>query len=545
LRTEKFIVNGGEILDKEKYDKLIAETAKTIFSYCRARTNSKEDAEDLSQEIILKLLIKQENLRDDRAFYGFMWTIAGNVCKEWYKKRAKNIECELDENISDDCTPLVELLEKESDLKLLYRELGLLTEQYRKVVVMYYFDDLKVSDISKSLNISESMVKFLLFKSRKILKEGMNMERTKGDLSFNPVKMSIRVMGATSAEDSQSIWNLVNDNLIAQNILFACYNDRCTAEEISLQIGVEVPYLEKDLKKLCEKELLIKKGGKYETNIVIFTKEFFQESNEKRLPMQRELAEIIGRFINERLDEIKSVGFHGSVEDDNMLKWLVAYTAFLPPSQTSEFKRQDKDINFPYPRGGGIKKYAGIEAIIYGEEHYPDSNGGLTNLSRSNTNGDKIMFADFSVNGEADCSYFDRYPNRVNIIFDIAKGKSTGFSENDMVEIAEFIKRGFVKKDGDKLKLNFPVLTNEQYDKIKNMLDDIRDDVCRNLDEADKIAISTLVQHTPVSMKKDAENIGWVNARNLVVGVVKIMLDNGILRRAADNEHPTMFVLLA
>ncbi|MCL2519250.1 MAG: sigma-70 family RNA polymerase sigma factor [Oscillospiraceae bacterium] len=535
-------------MDKEKYDKLIAEAAKTIFSYCRARTNSKEDAEDLSQEIILKLLIKQENLRDDRAFYGFMWTIAGNVCKEWYKKRAKNIEFELDENISDDDTPLVELLEKESDLKLLYRELGLLTEQYRKVVVMYYFDDLKVSDISKSLNISESMVKFLLFKSRKILKEGMNMERTKGDLSFNPVNLSIGVMGATSAEDSQSIWNLVNDNLIAQNILFACYNDRCTAEEISLQIEVAVPYLEKDLKKLCEKELLIKKGGKYETNIVIFTKEFFQESNEKRLPMQRELAEIIGRFINERLDEIKSFGFCRGIEDDNMLKWLIAYTAFLPPSQESAENRKAKEqkkADFPYPRGGGIKKYAGIEAIIYGEEHYPNSGGGLTTLSRSNTNGDKIMFADFSVNAEADCSYFDSYPNRVNIVFDIARGKKTGFSENDMVEIAEFIKRRFIKKDGDNLNLNFPVLTNEQYDKIKNMLDDIRDDVCRNLDEADKIAISTLVQHTPVSIKKDAENIGWVNARNLVVGVVKIMLDNSILRRATDNEHPTMFVLLA
>ena len=532
-------------MDKEKSDKLIAEAAKTIFSYCRARTNSKEDAEDLSQDIILKLLRTRETLRDDKAFYGFMWTIAGNVCKEWYKKRKKIIECELDESISDDSTPLIELIEKESDLKLLYRELGLLTEQYRKVIIQYYFNEYKVSDISKSLNISESMVKFLLFKSRKILKEGMNMERTKGDLNFNPINMSIGIIGPTSVEDRHSIWNIVNDNLIAQNILFACYNDRCTAEEISLQIGVAVPYFEKDLKKLCEKELLIQKGGKYETNIVIFTKEFSQESNEKRLPIQHELAKIIDKFINERFGEIKSIGFYRGVEDDNMLKWLVAYTAFLPPSQNSKFKRQNKDVNFPYQRGGGLKKYADTEAIIYGEEHYPNNNGGLTTLSRSNSNGDKIMFADFSVNGEADCFYFDRYPNRVNIILDIARGKSTGFSENDMVEIAEFIKRGFVKKDGGKLSLKFPVLTNEQYDKIKNILDDIRDDIIKNLDEADRIAIYTLVQHTPVSMKKEAENIGWINARNFVTGVVKTMADDGILMRATDNEHPTMFVLLA
>ena len=92
-------------------NKYIEETAKTVFSYCLARTNSKEEAEDLSQDIILKLLTVQGNLRDDKAFYGFMWTVAGNVCKEWYKKRRKIIESELDENIPDDSAPLDELLE--------------------------------------------------------------------------------------------------------------------------------------------------------------------------------------------------------------------------------------------------------------------------------------------------------------------------------------------------------------------------------------------------------------------------------------------------
>ncbi|MCL2517884.1 MAG: sigma-70 family RNA polymerase sigma factor [Oscillospiraceae bacterium] len=127
-------------MNKETSDKLITDAAKTLFSYCRARTNSKEEAEDLSQEILLELLKTRENLRDDKAFYGFMWAVAGNVYKYWCKKRKKIIECELDENITDDNVPLDELLEKESDLKLLYRELGLLASQYRQVVILYYFN---------------------------------------------------------------------------------------------------------------------------------------------------------------------------------------------------------------------------------------------------------------------------------------------------------------------------------------------------------------------------------------------------------------------
>ena len=49
--------------DSPFYEKF-TDAAKTIFSYCMAKTSNKEDAEDLSQEIVLKafraLLIKND-----------------------------------------------------------------------------------------------------------------------------------------------------------------------------------------------------------------------------------------------------------------------------------------------------------------------------------------------------------------------------------------------------------------------------------------------------------------------------------------------------
>ncbi|MCL2774441.1 MAG: sigma-70 family RNA polymerase sigma factor [Oscillospiraceae bacterium] len=528
-------------MEKEQSDKLIADAAKTLFSYCRTRTNSKEDAEGLSQDILLKLLKNRETLRDDKAFYGFMWTVAGNVYKDWCKKRKKRVECELDENISDESVPLAELLEKESDLRLLYRELGLLTEQYRKVVIQYYFNNCKVPDISKSMDISESMVKFLLFKSRKILKEGMNMEKTNGNLSFNPGKMSLSLLIDIIPDDLQqkeirrSIQNLVNGNMIAQNILFACYNDRCTAEEISLQIGVAIPYLEKDLTGLCEKNLLIQKGGKYETNIVIFTKEFLQESGEKTLPIQREVAEILGKRINERLDDIKAIGFYRGVDNDSLLKWLVTHIIL---SESGE--RYYKSLNYVIP-----VKHAGIKALATGIERYTNESGFFTNMILNNANGDYMKFGDFSINGEPDCFYFNLHPNRVNIALDIAKEKNERFSENDKSEIAEFIKRGYAGKSGDKLSLKLPVFTAEQFEKIKILFEDVIIIVIEKMRETVNIATDILVQHTPASLKKEAENSGWIKARDFSVVTIKIMVDNDTLRRVADNEHPTAFVVLA
>ena len=47
--------------DKELSEK-IAEISKTIFSYCMAKTPTREEAEDLSQEILYELIKSAENI---------------------------------------------------------------------------------------------------------------------------------------------------------------------------------------------------------------------------------------------------------------------------------------------------------------------------------------------------------------------------------------------------------------------------------------------------------------------------------------------------
>ena len=73
-------------MDKNELYERIAEASKTIFSFCMARTPTREEAEDLAQDIVYELLRSAENLRDEKAFYGFMWGVAGNVYKQWYRK---------------------------------------------------------------------------------------------------------------------------------------------------------------------------------------------------------------------------------------------------------------------------------------------------------------------------------------------------------------------------------------------------------------------------------------------------------------------------
>ena len=145
-----------------------------------------------------------------------------------------------------------------SDIYLLRRELTLLSEKYRKATIMYYIDGRSCSEISSALAISESMVKYLLFKSRKILKEGMSMERNLGELSYNPRTL----IPMYSGQGPNKFWEFMQSK-IRQNIVSACYNDALTIQQISLETGIPLPYLDDEIKELEEKQIIIREGKHY------------------------------------------------------------------------------------------------------------------------------------------------------------------------------------------------------------------------------------------------------------------------------------------
>ena len=122
-----------------------------------------------------------ESLRDERAFYGFVWRTADNILKGWYRDKDKRSTVELDETMPDGSREATEKQSRENEqLSLIARELSLLNSNYRHAMVAYYIDGMSVKDISARFSITQSMVKYLLFQSRKKIKEGIKMERVYG-----------------------------------------------------------------------------------------------------------------------------------------------------------------------------------------------------------------------------------------------------------------------------------------------------------------------------------------------------------------------------
>ena len=304
-----------------------------------------------------------------------------------------------------------------------------------------------------------------------------------------------------------------------------------------MQMGVAVPYLENDLKELCAWGVLAQKGGRYETAVVIFTKEFAAEAMAKTLSHQQKIADIISNFLDERLSDIKSIGFHTGGSDDGLLRWHITQLII----EQAVLVKYEKNLNLVFPT-----KYGG-ESFVIGVENYHEGAGGLTTRSE-NACGDQIKFIEFFVSSiyeKLDFGYFYERANRVNIAIDIAKGKMDGFSENDAFEVAELIKSGWAAKDGGELSLCIPVYTAEQFEQIISMTDAVTDRISDATRDMIEISTDILVQHTPASMKKEAKEVGWLKRHDIAMKrPVEIMRDSGALRRIAGNEHPTAYVLL-
>lgn len=556
-------------MEKQELDSKIAEVTQVVHRYCLSRTSNVEDAEDLAQEILLELYKSATNLRDEKAFYGFMWSIAGNVFKQWYKKKAKLGEhFSLAEELAGEDgradyglahvpggaitengefvsgvtfnSPVEEevlsALEPDSDIRLLRRELGLLAEKYREATVLYYLENKSCQEMAEILSVSESMVKYLLFKSRQIVKDGMNMERTYGVQSYNPKKMNLAFWGG------RNNYKGVADDMISQNILFACYNDKLNGEQISLEIGVALPYLEEHLQRLVEYELLKMDGNRYYTNIVIFTKEFVREVDQKTVDIKKHIAEIVEETLAAKEQEIRTIGFAGNDMDKNTYRWQM--TCLLLRMAVVEKIQNELKLEYPTDKFGE-------KCFIWGEERFrkeaTDSKGlGYGMCSLDNDRGDEFFFMDVKVNGKFVHHYFfDKLIWR-NIFGSIAAGETDAFSENDKVLIAEMVKLGFVKNRDGVLSVKAPVYAQEQYDKLYEILDEaanqIKGEVESMLSEISKI----LKNHAPAHLKKTAAQMGFI--RLMEVGIsapLAILYDEKFMTAVSEGDLlPTTYVVL-
>lgn len=523
-------------MNEMQLNEKIGEVSKTIFSYSMARTRSREEAEDLSQEILLELVKSAGNIRDDKAFYGFIWALAGNVYKQWLRKKHKAETLELAENVLTEDLPNQEQ-DPSEDFILLRRELTLLCEKYRKATVLYYVEEKSCFEIARILSISESMVKYLLFKSRKVLKEGMNMERTLGVLSYNPKNLIPLYSG-----EGPNNFHAFMKSKIRQNVLSACYNDALTEQQISLETGVPLPYLEEEISALLEKKILLKEGKRYKANVIVIDTRCGKEIAEKAALYHEKIAKAMETFIDEHLEAFKAIGFRGCDFSENTLRWQLAALIFRVIT-FGDFEKEQTAARAPITAWGERAylwcKEENEENVL---DKYIFSYSGMKDRQ-----GASLFFFDCRTGGKGD--HHDFYGNErfINILCDVARGNTAHFGEYDLEAVAEMVKKGYViKKDGC-LVTTLPVFNGKQYEKALLLAEEfVRTELVVLLEELKEGTLHILMEHTPAHLQEQVPAIAKMDTfEHSVCAPGKLLMAHRYLQTTYHPlEMPTTFIVL-
>ncbi|MCM1044978.1 MAG: RNA polymerase sigma factor [Candidatus Gastranaerophilales bacterium] len=161
--TDEVLLRRARSGDKDALETLVRRYYDKIYSYCFHHVGDRQTAEDLCQETFCSMLEHLEEYRHYDRFGNYLYVIAGNKCKDFFKKKK----------------PLyLEALPQEgetmsaADEEISMRELvHKLPRELEEVVILRFYQDLKYQDIAKILGISSSLVKYRAKKAVALLKE--------------------------------------------------------------------------------------------------------------------------------------------------------------------------------------------------------------------------------------------------------------------------------------------------------------------------------------------------------------------------------------
>lgn len=149
---------------EEVFKNYIVENKDSFYRMAYSYTKNEDDALDVVQEAICKGLSKINELKDINYIKPWFYKILTNNAIDYIRKNKKYIVLD-NEDISNSST----YNDTYKDIDL-HRALDLLHDDYKTIVILRYFEDMKIQEIADILDENVNTVKTRLYSALKKLK---------------------------------------------------------------------------------------------------------------------------------------------------------------------------------------------------------------------------------------------------------------------------------------------------------------------------------------------------------------------------------------
>lgn len=164
--------------DKQAYAELVKRYQNFVFTICLRYTSSREDAEEIAQDIFVKAYRCLSDFRGDSKFSTWLYTIVNTTCITFLRKKRLETHSLDDERVfavadNMDGGMRANQVEQKSRIAMVNEAIQLLSPDDAKIITLFYKGEQSLEEIGEIMGIEPNTIKVKLHRARVRLKEKM------------------------------------------------------------------------------------------------------------------------------------------------------------------------------------------------------------------------------------------------------------------------------------------------------------------------------------------------------------------------------------
>ena len=148
------------------YDKYV----KSIYRFIYIRVGSKQAAEDLTQDVFLKMWQHLVDKKNVRSFQAFIFRIARNTVVDHYRASKAELPLEYMPESVEIIEEAILSVDKNMDAEILLKEIAKLKVEYQEILLLRYVEDMSVDDIAHVMDKDKNNVRVTVHRALNKLK---------------------------------------------------------------------------------------------------------------------------------------------------------------------------------------------------------------------------------------------------------------------------------------------------------------------------------------------------------------------------------------
>ncbi|MHB1445299.1 MAG: RNA polymerase sigma factor [Acidimicrobiales bacterium] len=183
--VDRALIERSRLGDAGAFEEIYHRHRERLFRYCLYRLKDRYEAEDVVQEAFARAWKNIAQFGDDPHLYGWLRTVAGNICTDSGRRQARSRPCEVVDLgvVEGDQERLVDAV----DFDLLRQAMDRLPERHRQVLELRERQGLSYEQLAAETGTTVGTVESLLWRARQSLrKQFLALARDQGILAAIP-----------------------------------------------------------------------------------------------------------------------------------------------------------------------------------------------------------------------------------------------------------------------------------------------------------------------------------------------------------------------